>query len=184
MITGTQKAAVLRAVIGGASLPEAARSIGIKPTQAHSALKTLCRRFRLMDEVADIRADPARYEAALVAFEASPEIGLGRALADKLTEVLQLPPQELLTPRYVSNITASQLLENGLTQVNVHAIETWLIGNGLGLKRAAPSTDKELEEVKKWLSLLGAYGFDKSAAQRQLDHLLSQLNPEPVAPDA
>lgn len=173
MITGTQKATVIRAVIDGASLPEAARKAGIKSAQANTALKGFCRRFRLPREVADVRAEPARYLAELKASEASPEIALGQVLSERLTIVLQVKTPQEVTPRYVSNIEASQLLACGLTPINVHMIETWLASHGRGLKKAVPKDDKEIEEAKRCISWLHVRGFDVTTPRTQLEHFVS-----------
>lgn len=180
MITGTQKATVIRAVIDGSSLSEAARKAGIKSAQANTALKGFCRRFRLPSEVADVRAEPARYLDVLKAFEASPEIALGRDLSERLTMLLQVKTPQEVTPKYVSNIEASQLLACGLTPINVHMIETWLASHGHGLKKAVPKDNKEIEEAKRCISWLHVHGFDVTAPRAQLEHLLSQLSPVPV----
>lgn len=173
MITGTQKATVIRAVIDGASLPEAARIAGIKSAQANTALKGFCWRFRLPREVADVRAEPARYLEALKAFETSPEIALGQDLSKRLTMLLQVKSPQEVTPKYVSNIEASQLLESGLTPINVHMIETWLASHGHGLKKAVPKDDKEIEEAKRCISWLHVRGFDVTTPRTQLEHFVS-----------
>lgn len=183
MIPGSTKAAVLRAVLNGSTLAEAAHQEHITTARARSALRYLCRRFRLSPEISDIQAHPERYAQALAEFEASPEIGLGQALTTKLTTALMLPSPSQVTPAYLSNISATQLLERGLTIINVHQIETWLSGSGNELKRSPPSTDWELQEVSKAITLLHTFFFDVSAAKAQLENLLSMSEPELVIAD-
>jgi len=183
MIPGSTKATILRAVVNGSSIAEAARQERIATAQARYALQHLCRRFRLPAEVSEIQAHPERYAQALAEFEVSPEIGLGRALATKLTAALMLSSPKQVTPAYLSNISATQLLERGLTLVNVHQIEIWLSGSGKGLKRSPPRTDREIQEASKAIALLHTLFFDVSAAKAQLEHLLSRATPEPVIAD-
>jgi len=183
MIPGSTKAAILRAVVNGSSIAEAARQELIATAQARYALQHLCRRFRLPAEVSEIQAHPERYTQALAEFEASPEIGLGRALTTKLTDALMLSSPMQVTPEYLSNISAAQLLERGLTLINVHQIETWLSGSGKGLKRSPPRTDREIQEASKAIALLHTFFFDVSAAKAQLEHLHTRAMPEPVMAD-
>ncbi|MBA4214323.1 MAG: hypothetical protein C0449_14715 [Polaromonas sp.] len=183
MIPGFTKAAILKAVINGSTLAEAASQERITNARARSALQLLCRRFRLPAEVSDIQAHPERYAQALGEFEASPEIGLGRALATKLTEALKLSSPKQVTPAYLSNISATQLLERGLTIINLHQIETWLSSSGKELKRSPPRTDWEIQEVNKAISLLHTFFFDVSAAKGQFEKLLSRSESQPVMAD-
>lgn len=183
MIPGSTKAAILRAVVNGLSIAEAAHQERIATAQARNALQHLCRRLRLPAEVSEIRAQPERYAQALAEFEASPEIGLGRALATKLTDALMFSSPMQVTPAYLSNISAAQLLERGLTLVNVHQIETWLSGSGKGLKRSPPRTDREIQEASKAIALLHTLFFDVTAAKAQLEHLLSSAAQEAVMAD-
>lgn len=184
MISGFTKAAILRAVLNGSTLAEAARQEHITTARGRSALQQLCRRLRLPAEVSEIQAHPERYAQALAEFEASPEIGLGRALATKLTTALTLSSPVQVTPAYLSNISATQLLERGLTIVNIHQIETWLSGSAKELKRSPPRTDHEIQEASKAIALLYTFFFDVSAAKAQLEHLLSSsATPEPVMAD-
>lgn len=183
MIPGFTKAAILRAVINGSTLAEAASQERITNARARSALQLLCRRFRLPAEVSDIQAHPERYAQALTEFEASPEIGLGRALATKLTDALKLSSPTQVTPVYLSNISATQLLERGLTIVNLHQVEAWLSSSGQELKRSPPRTDWEIQEVSKAITLLHTFFFDVSTAKEQLENLLSSSDSEPVIAD-
>lgn len=183
MIPGFTKAAILRAVLNGSTLVDAARQEHITTARARSALQLLCRRFRLPAEVSDIQAHPERYAQALAGFEASPEIGLGLTLAAKLTAALKLSSPTQVTPAYLSNISATQLLERGLTIVNLHHIETWLSSSGKELKRSPPRTDWEIQDVSKAISLLHTLFFDVSAAKVQLENLLSSAQSVPVTAD-
>ncbi len=183
MIHGSTKAAILRAVANGSTIAQAARQEHIETTKARFAIQHLCRRFHLSPEVSDIQAHPERYAKALAEFEASPEIGLGQALTTKLTTALMLSSPSQVTPAYLSNISATLLLERGLTIINVHQIETWLSGSGKELKRSPPRTDWEVQEASKAISLLHTFFFDVSAAKAQLENLLSMSEPELVIAD-
>ena len=121
MIPGFTKAAVLRAVLNGSTLAEAAHQEHITTARARSALQLLCRRFRLPAEVSDIQAHPERYAQALAEFEASPEIGLGRALATKLTDALKLSSPTQATPTYLGS---PQKTENKALQGLPHESQT------------------------------------------------------------
>ena len=84
---------------------------------------------------------------------------------------------------YLSNISATQLLERGLTIVNLHQVETWLSSSGKELKRSTPRTDWEIQEVSKAITLLHTFFFDVSTAKEQLENLLSRSESEPVTAD-
>ena len=56
MISGFTKAAILRAVLNGSTLAEAARQEHITTARGRSALQQLCRRLRLPAEASEIQA--------------------------------------------------------------------------------------------------------------------------------
>jgi hypothetical protein len=78
-----------------------------------------------------------------------------------------------LSPKYISNISASQLLESGLTFVAVGELQAWLVGHQLSLKRSPPQSPGEVKAVKHAIEILDAFHFDTNLVRKQLAVLLS-----------
>jgi len=174
MVPNSKKAEILRAVAGGANLKEAADSLGIDSgSRARDLLSRLCREMKMPDSVKDIQANPRAYLDKIDEMARSPRFELRRDLVKRLMQVLRVRDALEITPQYLSNITASQLLQNGLTTVAIAELQEWLSKHDLSLKKRAPESDQEVKEVRRALALLEAFHLDTENARRQLSHLLS-----------
>lgn len=171
MVANDRKAAILKCVAEGGTLKEAGAAASIGGERARQLLAKLCRELKLPSALNDIRADPQQYLTRLEEFERKPQFELRKALVRDLVSKLKLKTEVDLTPKYVSNISTSQLLSNGITLVAVTEIQEWLSKHGLSLKRRPPETDKEITEVKRAIALLDAYHFDTAILREQLQHL-------------
>ncbi len=176
MTANDRKASVLRCVAEGKSLKEAGAAVSISAESARTLLANLCRELKLSSSLDDIRTDPKKYLTRLDEFKSSPKFELRKALVHDLIFKLKLKAESDLTPKYVSNITASQLLGNGTTLVAVTEIQEWLMKHGLSLKRCPPETDKEITEVKRAIAVLDVFYFDTASLKEQLQHLESDVN--------
>lgn len=171
MIANDKRAAMLKCVAEGGTLKEAGATASISATRASQLLARLCREMKLPSSVDDIRADPKKYLAQLEELKQKPQFELRKALVHDLIFKLKLKAPADLTPKYVSNISASQLFSNGISLVAVTEIQEWLSRQGLSLKRRPPETDREVTEVKRAIALLDVYHFDIAILREQLQHL-------------
>lgn len=173
MVPNSRKAEILKAVASGASLKEAADSAGISGSRARDLLSRICREMQMPDSVKDIQANPCAYLDKIDEMARSPRFELRRDLVKRLMQALRVRDVLEITPQYVSNITASQLLQHGITTLAITELQDWLSGHGLSLKKCAPKSDQEVKEVRRALALLEVFHFDTENARRQLSHLLS-----------
>lgn len=174
MVSIARKANVLKAVAAGKTLKSAGEEAGVSSTRARQWLSTICRELRLPDGVQDIRANKDEYLTRLAMIAAPPSAELEKRFVRDLMVKLKLRDVSTLTPRYVSNLTASDLFRCGCTLVAVVALQGWLKGHGLSLKRRPPETDVEVKEVLRAIRLLDVYQFDTAAIEAQWEHF-SQL---------
>ena len=178
MIPNSVKAKILRSVAGGATLSQAGTTAGISTARARTALGSLCRTLRLSADSEAIQAQPQKYLEALLEFESKPQFELRRTLVDKLKEVLMLRSAAELTPQYLSNITASQLLERGVTLVAIAELQEWLYSHDLSLKRRPPETESDIREAQRAIALLDAFHFDTDILEQQLANLVQEEDTE------
>lgn len=101
-----------------------------------------------------------------------PALQLNHKIAYNLTEALKLRNIEELTPRYLSNISAAQLLSAGVTLVAVSDAQQWLVKNGASLKRRPPESSVEIQAVQRAVATLDAFHFDTESIRSQLSFLL------------
>ncbi|MGB3423178.1 MAG: hypothetical protein WBF84_00935 [Castellaniella sp.] len=178
MIPNSTKAKILRSVADGATLSQAGTAAGISTARARTALGSLCRTLRQRADVEAIQAQPQKYLDALLAFEIKPQFELRKALVDKLEQALRLRSAAELTPQYLSNITASQLLECGVTLVAIAELQKWLYSHDLSLKRRPPKTESDLRETQRAIALLDAFHFDTDILKQQLANLVQEEDAE------
>lgn len=171
MIANDRRAVILKCVAEGGSLKDAGATASIGEGRARQLLARICRDLGLSSSVDDIHADPKKYLSQLEKFTKRPQLELRKALAHNLIFKLKLKTEADLTPKYVSNISASQLLGCGISLIAVTEIQEWLSKHSLSLKRRPPETDKEITEVKRAIALLDAYHFDITTLKEQLQHL-------------
>jgi len=179
MIPNSVKAQLLRDVANGKSLKQAAADAKLSLYSANNALIRLCRTLNLPHHVKSIQAEPQRYLDALDEREQMPEFSLPFDLAHRLRVALHLRSDTELTPQYLSNITASQLLDCGFSLIAIYELQRWLGAKGFSLKRSPPQTDHEIKEVEKAITVLYLFYFDMTLPQRQLQHVLG-LDEEPI----
>lgn len=103
--------------------------------------------------------------------EDHPARQLNHKVAGNLASALRLKTLEELTPKYLSNISASQLLDAELTLIAIADAQRWLVANGTSLKRRPPESKAELEAVERAIATLDAFQFDTAVVRAQL-HLL------------
>lgn len=165
---------VLRAVAEGRTLKEAGAAVGVGGNAARGMLYRICRELRLPSSLSDIRNNKEACLAALGVSEDHPVIELNSKIAYSLQEALRLKTAEEVAPKYVSNLSASQLLANGLTPTAVSDIQCWLVQHGTSLRRKAPEEGAETTLVRRAIDLLDAFHFDTKKVQEQFDHLISE----------
>jgi hypothetical protein len=168
MIPNPVKAQVLRDVVNGKSIKQAAVDAGLSQYSANNALFRMCRMLELSHRIENIRAEPQRYLDALDEREQMPDF----SLAHRLGVALHLRSDTELTPQYLSNITASQLLDRGFTLVAIDELQRWLGGRGFALKRSPPQTAHEIRAVERAITVLEVFHFDTTVVRQQLRHLL------------
>jgi hypothetical protein len=173
MITQVQKIALFRKVVGGMSLPAAARAVDVTANQARNAIAKMCRSAQLANDIKQMRSGPDPYLRWLSALEQSPGNELRPELQRRLIGALRLRSHSELTPKHLSNLTVSQLLAAGLTQVALAEIHEWLAHHGFALKRGPIKAKDDMRAISRAISLLEAYGFNVDEAKRQLQHVQS-----------
>ncbi|MGL5632608.1 MAG: hypothetical protein ACRDD3_09615 [Azovibrio sp.] len=171
MITNDRKIMVLQHVAEGGTIKEAGAAAFISAGRASQLLANLCRELKLSSSLADIRTDPKKYLTRLEEFKHRPQFELRKSLVHDLIFKLKLKSEDDLTPKYVANISASQMLNSGVTLLAVTEIQEWLSKRGLSLKRRPPETNKELTEVKRAIAVLDVYHFDTAFLRKQLQNL-------------
>ncbi len=149
----------------------AAEANGLSPGQGRDAVVRICRKLGLASDVAEIHANRKTYQDAAQRIIDDPKQGLKKDLQDKLVQCLKLIKPDDLTPRYVSNLTASSMLSAGLTQHAVADIQAWLLAHGVRFKPQAPKEGNETQAAVRAVLLLDAFGIDVKAAQATLIEL-------------
>lgn len=173
VIPNYKKIEVLKVIINGGSLSEAGGVIGISSSRAKGLLNRLCSNLKLSPLIKDIRENPDEYIKRIEDLEKKPEIALRSVLVNKLRRSLMLNSEMELTPEYVSNLTASQLMACDITVIAIAEIQEWLSISGLCLKKRVPETAQEITEVKRAMAILDAFHFDTETIKGQLAYLKS-----------
>jgi|GEM_PF-1295939 len=165
-------AIVLRAIAEGKTLNDAGKSIGVSGNRASQLLYRICRELDLPSEIADIRRHKEECVKKIEGLENSTLAELHPKIAENLARVLRLGKVEDLTPEYLSNLSASQLLTANLTLVAVAEAQEWLVKNGTSLKRRPPEGNVEMQAVQRAISTLDAFQFDTTLVRSQLQFLI------------
>jgi transposase len=173
MVQNSKKIAILKTVANGASLAEAATIQGISEGRARNLLNRICRELKMPSSIKEIRSNPQDYSSKIEEIKQEPQPKLRGALIHKLVLVLKLNNPQEVTPQYLSNITASQLLNRDITMIAIIELQQWLSIQGLSLKKQVPKTESEVKAVKGAITILEIYGFDVKAANNQLSHLIN-----------
>lgn len=163
---------VLRAIAEGKTLNDAGKLIGVSGNRASQLLYRICRELDLPSEIADIRRQKEECIKKLEGLENSTLAELNPKIAENLARVLRLGKVEDLTPEYLSNLSASQLLTANLTLVAVAEAQEWLVKNGTSLKRRPPEGKVEMQAVQRAISTLDAFQFDTTLVRSQLQFLI------------
>lgn len=164
--------AVLRAVAEGKSLAEAGRLVSRSSTTARQLLSEACRAISLPSEISEIRKHKANYLEKINRLPVIPVLDLNHKIANNLSDVLRISLKDI-TPKYTSNISASQLAQHGLTFTAISEVQIWLKKHGLSLKKKVPQTNNETVAVTRAVALLDAFHFDVRLVQQQLANLES-----------
>ncbi|WP_298621815.1 hypothetical protein [uncultured Zoogloea sp.] len=172
-----RKAQILRAVAAGKTLKNAGEEAGISAGQTVNNLHRICRALGLPYDLKAIRSNP-EYLSRLDKLLSNPASGLRSLLVDRLVQALLLSTKAELTPEYVSNLTASDLIRSGITLGAIAEIQEWLQGYDRSLRRKAPESDEEIREVRRAISLLNAFYFDTDRLEVQYDNLTGKNDEE------
>jgi len=172
MILIEKKVEILKAVANGSSLSGAGSTVGVSAGSARNALNRLCQVLELSPLVKDIKANPEQYLKKAEELKSAQKPVLRPMLTNKLVSVLKVKDKTQVTPRYLSNITASQLMENGISWVAVTEIQEWLSSSGLSLKPTVPDNDEEIKHVKRAIAVLDAFYFDTELVKEQLNNVI------------
>jgi hypothetical protein len=173
MITNKQSAEVFRSFLNGSSIAEAAAAADVSYGQARSSIPRMRRRANLPFDYEAMQANPEPYLKWLDGFERDEANELRDGLRRDLVARLSLRSSTELTPKYLSNLSASRLMAAGMTTVAIAETQAWLKRHNLSLKRGAIDDSAAIREINRALLLLDAFGFDVRAASAQLDHVLS-----------
>jgi hypothetical protein len=164
---------VLRAVADGKSLAEAGKLIGRSATTVRQMLFRLCRAIQMPSDISEIQSNKVAYLQIIGDMQLKPDIKLNHKIAYNLLKALKISDQEELTPKYVSNVSAFQLLDEGLTLTAVADVQIWLVQHGLSLKPKPPQNQTEMVAVKRSIALLDAFHFDAKIIRQQIAQLES-----------
>lgn len=168
MISHTQKLEVFRRVVRGFSVAAAAKSVGLTPDQARNAIAKLCVLIKLDNDLTLMRTHPEKYEAALAQVAIGAEHELRPGLRRQLVALLRLRSDKELTPTYLANATASELLAAGITPTALAEIHEWLVKYGTRLKQAPLVSDEDLRTVTRAVGVLEAFGFCPTSIKEHL----------------
>ena len=166
----TRGAAIIRAIAHGSTLKAAGEAIGLKSTRASQVLNKYCRQIGLPGVVADIKNNPSVYLEKIEITQEIDQSPLARNSINDLVYKLKLSSTEQLTPKYLSNVTATQLLAAGVTLVTISDLQDWLKNTGHSLKRHPPETNDATKAIKRAINLLDAFYFDVSSINEQFKH--------------
>jgi hypothetical protein len=173
MISDLLKAKVLIAVAEGATYSEAAKHNGLNDTQGRTAVVKICQMLKLSSDLTDIKANPALYLASAQKIANTPRYALRGELRKQLEQILRLRSQDELTPEYLSNFSATTLLDNEISTIALADIQEWLVNNGTSLKRGKlMATD--MHSVKTALWVLDAFGFNVKDVLSQFSSLSNE----------
>lgn len=161
---------VLRSIAEGKTLAEAGKAIGTSGGRASQLLAKICRELKLPNDVAEIRRRKDEYLRQIGSAN-HPVSQLNPKIAENLARALRLKNVEGLTPEYLSNISASQLLNANQTLVAVAEAQEWLVHNGTSLKRRPPEGKTEMQAVKRAIATLDTFQFDTAIVRKQFRHL-------------
>lgn len=168
MVPNYKKIEALKVVINGGTLSEAGLAMGVSSTRARDHISRICREFGLSNNVKYIRSNPDEYLSKIETFKDEPKAVLRNALIYKLVTVLRLKNDSELTPEYLSNINASQLMKEGITSIAIVEIQEWLSHTKSSLKISPPQTEDDIKKVRQALSILNVFQFDTKKASEQL----------------
>jgi hypothetical protein len=163
---------VLIEVAAGKSLAQAGKAIGKSGTTANQVLAKLCRTIQMPHSLSEIRENKEEYFKKIEALSTNSSVEqLAPNMAKNLASALQLRQLAELTPDYVSNVTASQLLSAGLSLIAVAEVQIWLTKSGKSLSRKPPNNQTETSAASRAIALLDAFQFETKAIHKQLAHL-------------
>lgn len=177
MNSNAREAKILTAVANGATLVKAGASLGISSTRTKDLLNKICRKLKMSSAIKDIKASPNKYlkkldELNTEESKKEPHLYLRSTLVSKLKSILKLNSASDLTPKYLSNITASQLINRGVSIIAITELQEWLSRYSLSLKKCPPEGEAEIKEVRRAIALLDAFYFDTTTIKSQLSFLL------------
>lgn len=160
-----------KAVAEGTSLAQTGKLIGKSSTTVNQYLAQVCRAIQIPFDLSEIRKNKSSHLEKINHVRTQPVLDLNHKVANNLQSALKIASPQDLTPKYASNVAASQLLTAKLTLIAVADTQIWLSKSGLSLKKKPPQTHIELNAAKRAIALLDAFHFDTKLLQQQLAHL-------------
>jgi len=139
--------------------------------RARTALNRICELLHLPNDLAAIHAEPQLYLESLAHFESLPQFELRTPLVAKLKQVLGLRSSRQLTPAVLAQVSASQLINQGVSIIALADLQEWLLKHDLSLMHGPPITDIDFREARKAIALLDAFDFDTESLEWQMNHL-------------
>ncbi|WP_445367095.1 hypothetical protein ACH5Y9_18285 [Methylomonas sp. BW4-1] len=170
----TRGAAIIRSIANGGTLKAAGESIGVSDTRASQILHRYCRHIGLSSIVSEIKSNPSIYLDKIGEITEIEKCPIPQKTIRDLVWKLKLSSEDQLTPKYLSNITATQLLLADVSLTTVSDLQEWLQNSGLSLKRHAPERNEEIKAIRRAVNLLDAFCFDISTIRDQFSHLISE----------
>ena len=76
-----------------------------------------------------------------------------------------------LTPAVLAQVSASQLINQGVSIIALADLQEWLLKHDLSLMHGPPITDIDFREARKAIALLDAFDFDTESLEWQMNHL-------------
>ena len=159
----------------GHSFAETARKLELSSTQTTNTFNTVCRKIGLPREKEGVVKDKKKYLDAIYELYSNLTESLRAPLQKRLLSSLKIQDSSLL-PKHLANISSSQLLSLGFSEMNIYEINDWLSNKNLTTKPTPPQNIKDLKRIKVAIALLNSMAFDVSKAKEQLEHLESNEN--------
>jgi hypothetical protein len=71
----------------------------------------------------------------------------------------------------LAQVTASQLINQGISIVALADLQQWLLKHDLSLRHSPPVTEVDFRGGRKAIALLDAFDFDTESLEWQMNHL-------------
>lgn len=167
MAINPRESEVVRLIATGSTLAKAAEALNLSSSRAGILLAQACRKLGMPNGLEEIRARAPEYLAQLPPAQEKPQWALREALRRDLARGLGLTDADV-TPRHLTNYSATQLRSIGVTETGIAEVQQWLRRHNFFLKQYRVISATELKALQRAMFLLDAYHFDVAAAKVQL----------------